>query len=56
MNARSSGDNHACFIDGEQLFGLTSQEECTIDGSHPNAFGFMCMAQTIYPLAKSLQK
>lgn len=56
MNARSSGDNHVYFIDGEQFFGRTGREECTIDGCHPNALGFMRMAQTIYPLAKSLLK
>lgn len=56
MNARSSGDDHVYFIDGEQFFGRTGREECTIDGCHPNALGFMRMAQTIYPLAKSLLK
>ena len=56
MNARSSGDDHVYFIDGEQLFGQTGREECTIDGCHPNALGFMRMAQTIYPLAKNLLK
>jgi hypothetical protein len=54
MNARSDGDNNVYFIDGEQFFGHTGREECTIDGCHPNALGFMRMAQTIYPLAKSL--
>lgn len=54
INAKNSGDENIYFIDGEQFFGFIGREECTIDGCHPNALGFMRMAETIYPLAKSL--
>lgn len=56
INARNNGDSHVYFIDGEQFFGLTGRGECTIDGCHPNALGFMRMAETIYPLAARLLK
>ncbi len=54
LNARAKGDNNVYFIDGEQFFGLTGRDECTIDGCHPNALGFMRMAETVYPLASRL--
>mgnify|MGYP000888555958 CR=1 FL=1 len=54
LNARNSGDNNVYFIDGMQFFGITGRSECTIDGCHPNALGFMRMAETIYPLASKL--
>lgn len=54
INARNAGDNNVYFIDGMQFFGNTGRSECTIDGCHPNALGFMRMAETIYPLASKL--
>lgn len=56
INAKNNGDENVYFIDGEQFFGLIGREECTIDGCHPNALGFMRMAETMYPLANSLLK
>ena len=54
INARNAGDNNVYFIDGIQFFGNTGRSECTVDGCHPNALGFMRMAETIYPLASKL--
>lgn len=54
INARNAGDKNVYFIDGMQFFGITGRDECTIDGCHPNALGFMRMAETIYPLASRL--
>lgn len=54
LNALNSGDKNVYFIDGIQFFGTTGRSECTIDGCHPNALGFMRMAETIYPLASQL--
>lgn len=53
-NAKSAGDNNVYFIDGETLFGNEERHACTIDLCHPNDFGFMQMAKTIYPVLKKL--
>lgn len=53
-NARQSGDNQVWFIDGSTYFGETGRAECTVDGTHPNALGFMRMAETIYPVLKNI--
>jgi len=54
LNARNAGDNSVYFIDGMQFFGTAGRSECTVDGCHPNALGFMLMAKTIHPLASRL--
>ena len=54
--AKSDGDENVYFVDGEQFFGPHGRAECTIDGCHPNALGFMGMANTVYPLLKRLVK
>lgn len=51
-NAKSSGDQHVYFVDGETLFGVSDRDACTVDGCHPNDLGFMRMAQTICPVIK----
>lgn len=56
INARSAGDENVYFVDGQQFFGLTGRDECTIDGCHPTSLGFMRMAETLYPLARRLLK
>ena len=53
-NARQNGDNNVYFIDGETLFGKEERHACTIDLCHPNDFGFMQMAKTIYPVLKHM--
>nr|WP_252891708.1 SGNH/GDSL hydrolase family protein [Thermoclostridium stercorarium] len=54
INAKKSGDNNVYFVDGMQFFGPVGRSECTIDGCHPNALGFMRMAETLYPLMSHL--
>ena len=49
-NALEAGDRKVWFVDGGTFFGAEGREECTVDGTHPNALGFMRMAQTLYPL------
>ncbi len=51
-NAVSAGDKNVRFIDGFTLFGEEGRAECTVDGTHPNALGFMRMAEKIYPVMK----
>jgi len=50
LNAVEAGDRKVWFVDGGTFFGSEGRGECTVDGTHPNALGFMRMAQTLYPL------
>lgn len=54
QHAVEAGDGHVAFIDGETFFGPKDRIDCTIEGCHPNDLGFMRMAQTIYPVLKSM--
>ena len=49
-NAKRQGDDNIWFLDGETLFGTHGRAECTVDGTHPNALGFMRMAEKIYDI------
>ncbi len=49
-NAKRQGDDNIWFLDGETLFGTYGRAECTVDGTHPNALGFMRMAEKIYDI------
>lgn len=50
QDAVESGDRKVWFMDGGAFFGPEGRGECTVDGTHPNALGFMRMAQELYPL------
>lgn len=54
VKAKAAGDTKVWFVDGSTLFGNENRTECTIDGTHPNALGFMRMAETIYPVLKEI--
>ena len=47
-NAKKQGDENVWFLDGETFFGTYGRAECTVDGTHPNALGFMRMAEKVY--------
>jgi len=47
-NAKKQGDEKVWFLDGETFFGARGRAECTVDGTHPNALGFMRMAEKVY--------
>ncbi len=51
--AKEAGDQNVYFVDGGQFFGSVGRAECTIDGCHPNALGFMRMSETLYPIIKN---
>ena len=51
-NAVAADDKKVWFVDGFTLFGEEGRGECTVDGTHPNALGFMRMAEKIYPVLK----
>lgn len=46
-NAVANGDKNVYFIDGITLFPDELRQYCTVDGSHPNDLGFMCMAKRV---------
>lgn len=54
QDARSGGDTNVIFIDGKDVFGKADRDACTIDGCHPNDYGFYRMAETIYPVLKEM--
>lgn len=47
-NAKARGDKNVWFLDGQTFFGKYGRAECTVDGTHPNALGFMRMAEKVY--------
>ncbi len=46
-HARSLGDRHVYYIDGQGIFRGPDEELCTVEGTHPTDVGFMKMADTI---------
>ena len=55
-NAVKAGDRNTYYIDGKKVYGSKDIDACTVDGTHPNDFGFMRMAETIYPVLKKALK
>jgi len=47
LRARESGDKNVYFIDGLSFFSTDHPYECSVDGVHPNDYGFVKMAQVI---------
>ena len=45
--AREIGDENVYYIDGEGFFRSEDEGNCTTDGTHPNDYGFMKMADSI---------
>ncbi len=45
--ALAAGDKRVWFVDGSDIFHLYDPEMVTVDGCHPNDFGFFCMAELI---------
>ena len=45
--ARTAGDKNVYYIDGETFFLGEFENECTMDGVHPNDLGFTLMANSI---------
>lgn len=42
--AKANGDNNVYFVNGMDVFNSIDPEMMTVDGCHPNDFGFHCMA------------
>lgn len=47
IRAREKGDDNIYFIDGKNLFTGEDWDATTVDGTHPNDFGFFCFAQNL---------
>lgn len=47
LTALEEGDKNVYYIDGVELFDGEDWDLCTVDGTHPNDFGFYCMARRI---------
>lgn len=45
--AREQGDFNVYFIDGESLFCGPNEDMCTVDGTHPNDYGFALMSEKV---------
>ena len=56
QKAKALGDDNAYFLDGQTLFGAEDRDNCTVDGCHPNDFGFNRMALAIYEKIKEINK
>lgn len=53
-NAIAGGDKNVYFIDGEHIFEMFGGDSCTVDRTHPNDLGFMCMAKTLIPVMEHI--
>lgn len=54
--ALAEGDKLVWFVDGATLWGDEDRDACTMDGAHPNDFGFYRMAQNLLPFVKEALK
>lgn len=54
--AVKSGDKNVYFIDGEKMFDVFGGDGGTVDGTHPNDLGFMCMAKEVGKYLKTLKE
>ena len=47
LKAKAAGDQKILFVDGFQLLDDEERMDCTVDGVHPNDYGFYRMAKII---------
>ena len=52
-NAKAAGDNNIYLLTGAELLGEAGNEG-TVEGVHPNDYGFACMAKTLGDLLETL--
>ena len=50
QRGREAGDQNLYFVSGQDMLHLFDPEICTVDGCHPNDFGFFCMAKALAPV------
>ena len=56
LKACEEGEKNIYFVDGFSILGNADSEECTVDGNHPNDYGFHNMASALYPVLKHALK
>ena len=54
--ALAAGDRNVYFVDGRTFFDCFAGDCATVDGAHPNDFGFVCMAQGLLPVLRKALK
>jgi hypothetical protein len=47
---KKSNDPNMYYIDGAKVLGKTNISEKTVDGCHPTDYGFISMAEYLYPI------
>ena len=51
---KNSCDANLYYIDGAKVLGKTNISEKTVDGCHPTDYGFISMAEYLYPIIKKI--
>lgn len=51
---KNSNDENLYYIDGKKILGKTNISEKTVDGCHPTDYGFISIAENIYPIIKKI--
>ena len=54
--AKKNGDKNVYFVDGGTFYQDFAGDSATVDGTHPNDLGFMCIAKAIEPVLKEALK
>ena len=54
IRAVQEGDKNVYFVDGTSLLGNDRNSDSTLDGTHPNDYGFRQMADKLYPILNKL--
>lgn len=52
--AVANGDSRVYWIEGADMFRKYGGRDCTVDGTHPNDFGFHCMAASMYEVLRHI--
>ncbi|MBQ8292913.1 MAG: SGNH/GDSL hydrolase family protein [Bacilli bacterium] len=51
---KNANDANLYYIDGAKVLGKTNVSEKTVDGCHPTDYGFISMAEYLYPIIKKI--
>lgn len=51
---KKSNDENLYYIDGSKVLGKNNLSEKTVDGCHPTDYGFISMAEYLYPIIKKI--
>lgn len=53
---KKANDDNLYYIDGAKVLGKTNISEKTVDGCHPTDYGFISMAEYLYPIITKILK